>query len=244
MIIGFIGFGKVAKNIVHLIKSDNITFLTSTQNRSKDTIDNIMKSKVTVLNNFKDVAIQSDILISVNSPNQALSAAIEYGKYSKGIYLDLNNISPKMTFEISKHVDNFVDGAIIGKIDSKNPILYLAGKNLEKLDFLSEFLEIHKISENLGDASKLKLLRSLYTKSISAVLIESLEVASNLDLEDEFFDILSLTEGDDFKDKAISRITNTKMSKKRKVEELSQIIDYLENEDLTMVKASLEKINR
>ncbi|WP_299526604.1 NAD(P)-dependent oxidoreductase [uncultured Methanobrevibacter sp.] len=244
MKIGFIGFGKVAKNLVNLIKCDNITFLTSAQNRSKTTIENIENSEVMVLNTFKDVALNCDILISVNSPNQALNIAVKYGKYLNGIYLDLNNISPKTTFEISKYVDNLIDGAIIGKIDSSNPILYLSGKDLEKLDFLSDFLELHKISEKLGDASKLKLLRSMYTKSVSAILIESSQIAKNLDLEDEFFDSLTLTEGKDFKNRAISRINNTKNSKKRKAEELTQIIDYFEKEDLTMVKASLKKLNQ
>ena len=236
MKIGFIGFGKVARNLVRLINSENITFLTSTQNRSENTIKNMEESDVEILDTFKEVATLSDILISANSPNQALDVAVKYGKYSKGIYMDLNNISPKETLEINKHVNNFVDGAIIGKIDSANPILYLSGKNLESLDFLNDFLEIRKISENPGDASKLKLL--------TAVLIESSEVAKNLNLEEEFFDILSLTEGEDFKKSALSRINNTKNSKKRKAEELEQIIDYFENQDLTMVKASFKKLNR
>ena len=244
MKIGFIGFGKVARNLVRLINSENITFLTSTQNRSENTIKNMEESDVEILDTFKEVATLSDILISANSPNQALDVAVKYGKYSKGIYMDLNNISPKETLEINKHVNNFVDGAIIGKIDSANPILYLSGKNLESLDFLNDFLEIRKISENPGDASKLKLLRSMYTKSLSAVLIESSEVAKNLNLGEEFFDILSLTEGEDFKKSALSRINNTKNSKKRKAEELEQIIGYFENQDLTMVKASFKKLNR
>jgi Asp-tRNA(Asn)/Glu-tRNA(Gln) amidotransferase C subunit len=42
----------------------------------------------------------------------------------------------------------------------------------------------------------------------------------------------------------LSRINNTKNSKKRKAEELEQIIDYFENQDLTMVKASFKKLNR
>ena len=141
-------------------------------------------------------------------------------------------------------MDNFVDGAIIGKIDAPNPVLYLSGKNLEKLDFLDDFLEVHKISENPGDVSKLKLLRSMYTKSLSAVLMESFEIAENLDLKDEFFDILTLTEGNDFKKKALSRINNTKNAKKRKAEELEQIIGYFENQDLTMIKASFKKLSQ
>ncbi len=78
------------------------------------------------------------------------------------------------------------------------------------------FWKFEKISENPGDASKLKLLRSMYTKSLSAVLIESSEVAKNLNLEEEFFDILSLTEGEDFKKKALCQeLTIQKFQKKK-----------------------------
>lgn len=244
MKIGFIGFGKVARRLTQIINSKNITFLTSDENRSDNTIKNLEKANVRILNTFKEVARNSDILISANSPSSALDSAIKYGKYSKGMYLDLNNISPKTTLEITKHVNNFVDGAIIGKIDSENPILYLAGENLDELDFLNEFLEIHKISKNPGDVAKLKLLRSMYTKSLSAILIESHDVAKNLGLEDEFFDILTLTEGDNFKESSLSRINNTKNSKKRKVEELEEIVDYFENQDLTMVNATIKKLNQ
>ena len=83
MKIGFIGFGKVAKNLTGLIDSENITFLTSAQNRSENTIENMKKSDVEILDTFKEVAAFSDILISANSPSQALDIAAEYGKYSK-----------------------------------------------------------------------------------------------------------------------------------------------------------------
>ena len=49
MKIGFIGFGKVARNLVRLINSENITFLTSAQNRSENTIKNMEESDVEIL---------------------------------------------------------------------------------------------------------------------------------------------------------------------------------------------------
>ena len=240
MIIGFIGFGKVSRNLSRLIKSDDISFATSFEGRSpKDVSENIE-----VLDTFKEVAEKSDILISANSPKSALDVAKEYGKYTKGIYLDLNNISPDTTFEIANYASRFVDGAIIGKIDSDKPVLYISGKYADDLLFLDEFIKTRKISNKIGDAAILKMLRSTYTKTLSAVLIESSEIAKDNGLEKEFFEALSLTEGDEFKDKAISRITNTLNNSKRKSEELEEIIDYFDGEDLTMVKAALEKLNR
>lgn len=244
MIIGFIGFGKVAFNLYKLIKSDNIKFITSNENRSYQTIENIKKTDIDVLNTFKEVAIKSDILISATSPKNALIVAKNYGKYANGIYLDLNNISPDTTFEISNYVSNLVDGAIIGKIDSQNPILYISGSKAEKLLFLNKYIKIKLISTEIGDVSKLKLLRSIYTKTLSVLLIESVKIAENNNLADDFFDILMLTEGDGFKLKSKSRIRNTLNNSKRKSEELEEIIDYFSSEDLTMVKAALKKLNQ
>lgn len=244
MIIGFIGFGKVSQNLIESIDSKDIEFITSTEGRSSKTADKIQQSDVRILDSFKDVAIESDILVSANSPGNAIDVAKTYGKYADGIYLDLNNISPDTTFEINEHVHNLVDGAIIGKIDSAEPVLYLSGEKSDELLFLNDFIQTKKISDNIGDASILKLLRSTYTKTLSSLLIESSALARNHGLEDEFFEILSVTEGEDFTEKSKSRISNTLNSRKRKSEELEQIIDYFNDDDLVMVKAALEKLNR
>lgn len=244
MIIGFIGFGKVAQNLVRLIDCEDIQFITSDEDRSPETVEKIRKSNVEILDCFKEVAKKSDILISANSPENALKAAKEYGIYANGIYLDLNNISPNTTFEINQNVDNLVDGAIIGKIDSDKPILYISGEKASELLFLKDYIETKIISDKIGDASMLKMLRSTYTKSLSALLIEAGNLAKDNGLEDEFFEILELTEGDDFTSKSKSRIRNTLNSKKRKSEELKQIIDYFNDDELIMVTAALEKLSQ
>lgn len=206
MIIGFIGFGKVAQNIVKLINSNEIRFITSAENRSKKTLENIEKSGIEILDTFRQVALSSDILISAASPKSALAIAEKYAGITNGIYLDLNNISPTTTLKIRQYADKFVDGAIIGKIDSDNPFLYLSGENAGELLFLNDYIQTRVISDKAGDASKLKMLRSTYTKTLSALLIESYDIAKDNDLEDEFYEILTLTEGDDFKEKSQSRI--------------------------------------
>ena len=244
MIIGFIGFGKVSQNLVRIISSGDIDFVTSAENRSSETIDSIEKSNVEALDTFKEVALKSDILISATSPKNALDVARQYGKYAKGIYLDLNNISPDTILEISRSVENLVDGAIIGKIDSDSPVLYLSGEKASSLEFLNDFIQTKIISDKAGDASKLKLLRSSYTKALSALLLESDEIAKSNGLEDEFFDMLCLTEGDDFRQKALSRISNTINASKRKSEELEEIINYFDENELIMVKAASEKLSR
>lgn len=242
--VGFIGFGKVSQNLVRLMKSDNIRCITSKESRSKSTIENIDISDVEVLPTFKDVAEASDVLISANSPKNSLEVARKYGKYAKGIYLDLNNISPQTTFEIGEYASDLVDGAIIGKIDSENPTLYVSGGSAQKLLFLNEFIDVVVISDKIGDAAVLKLIRSCYTKTVTATLIECHEIAENHNLENEFFDVVSITEGNDFKDKSLSRISNTLNNPKRKQEELDEIINCFDDEKLIMVEAALKKLNQ
>ena len=244
MNIAFIGFGKVAYTLSRLIKSPDINFLTSTEKRSNDTIDLINKSNIEVYDSFREALENAEIIISAVTPSKAVEVADMYGPYCNGIYLDLNNISPDTSEKISNVVDNFVDGAIIGKIDSKNPTLFLSGENAHKLLFLNDFLNVNIISDNIGDASKLKLLRSTYTKSLSVLLIETYDLAKKLDLEDEFFDTLSITDGDDFKDKSLSRINNTLKSSKRKAEELEEILNYFNSDELDMVNAALNKLKQ
>lgn len=244
MKIGLIGFGKVSQNLMRLIQSDNMEFITSDEKRSSRTVENIKMANVEILDDFIEVARESDILISANSPANALEVAEKYGGYANGIYLDLNNVSPDTTLKISKHARNLVDGAIIGKIDSKNPLLYLSGEKSDELLFLNDHIETVKISDRIGDASILKMIRSSYTKSVSALLIESYGLAQKYGLDEEFFNTLNITEGNDFSEKSLSRIQNTLKSKKRKSEELNEIINYFEGEDLIMVKAALERLSR
>ena len=140
MIIGFIGFGKVSKTLFNLFDCEDIVCVTSSQQRSDRTVENIQNSGIEVSDSIREVAEASDILISAASPKSALNVAEKYGKYCSGIYLDLNNISPQTTLEINSHVDNLVDGAIIGKIDSQNPILYISGERADDLLFFNDFI--------------------------------------------------------------------------------------------------------
>ena len=244
MNIALIGFGKVSYNLFKLIDSQDINFSTSTEGRSQNTVDLINESNIEVFDSFREAVEKSDIVISAVTPSQALDVSRRYAQDFKGLYLDLNNVSPDTKSRINDVCENFVDGAVIGKIDSNNPTLFLSGINADKLLFLNDFLNVKIISGNVGDASKLKLLRSTYTKALSVLLIESYSLAQKLNLEDEFFDTLSLTEGDEFKDKSLSRISNTLNSSKRKAEELEEILNYFNDDDLKMIKTALEKLKQ
>ena len=230
MIIGFIGFGEVGSTLADKLIKSGISVKTSSKGRSSKTKELIAKKGLEDLSSYEELAKTSDILISSVSPSNAITIAKDYGKYSK-LFLDLNNISPKTTEEIAIILGNkFVDGAIIGRILSEKSIIYLSGPNANKIAILNNYgIKTQVISSNTGDASTLKSLRSIYTKGVSAILIETLKISEKLGLSDELIDTIAISECEDFKDHAESRIEGSIKHSKRKYEELEEIISYLKS---------------
>ena len=245
---GFIGFGEVSYTLSKLLLALDFEILSSIEGRSQKTIDLINSLDLTLLDSFKDVAKESDVLISANSPDIALDIAKNYGNLTNGFFLDFNNISPKTVFEIEDILsdDKFIDSAIIGRVNSDELNIYLSGSKAQflldkiKKEIGSKGIDINKmdfkinvklISDKIGDVSKLKMLRSSYTKGVSALLVESFELAEKLDLEEELWEILSLTENRDFESSSKSRIDSSKKASKRRYEELVEVLDFLDNVD-------------
>lgn len=245
---GFIGFGEVPYTLSKLLLALDFEVLSSIEGRSQKTIDLINSLDLTLLDSFNDVAKESDVLISANSPDIALDIAKNYGNLTNGFFLDFNNISPKTVLEIEEILSNdkFIDSAIIGRVNSDELNIYLSGskaqflldKIIKELDYKD--IDINKmdfkinvkiISDKIGDVSKLKMLRSSYTKGVSALLVESFELAEKLDLEEELWEILSLTENRDFESSSKSRIDSSKKASKRRYEELVEVLDFLDNVD-------------
>lgn len=239
MKIGFIGFGEVSYRLSKIFSDNGFDVLTSVEGRSiktKDFVNSI--DYIELLSTFEEVAKESDILISANSPHSALGIALRYGSLTNGVYLDFNNISPDTSKQIANFLgdNHFVDSVIMGKVKSKVLNIYLSGKLANKVEsFIMDNLDSDVdskintvvVSESIGDVSALKILRSSYTKGVSALLIETFESAKKLGLEEELWDILDLTENKPFREAATSRINNSYKSSKRKYEELEEVLEFL-----------------
>lgn len=257
MIVGFIGFGQVSSTLSNILSSNGVQTVTVVKGRSQKTNKLAVKSDVRIIDSYEALLLGSDIVISANSPANALNVADKYADYmGDGIYVDLNNISPNTTyymadlFEKPRKIvlkeessrlnffkkenkedirNNFVDGAIIGNVSNNPPLLMLSGVRADELAILNNYgLNVKVLSKNPGDVATLKILRSLYTKGVSAVLMEAFETAKEMDLEDQLFEILSVSEGEDFEKKSKSRLENTYANTKRKVEEMDEALEFLD----------------
>ncbi len=276
MIVGFIGFGQVSSTLSNILSSNGVQTVTVVKGRSQKTNKLAVKSDVRIIDSYEALLLGSDIVISANSPANALNVADKYADYmGDGIYVDLNNISPNTTyymadlFEKPRKIvlkeessrlnffkkenkedirNNFVDGAIIGNVSNNPPLLMLSGVRADELAILNNYgLNVKVLSKNPGDVATLKILRSLYTKGVSAVLMEAFETAKEMDLEDQLFEILSVSEGEDFEKKSKSRLDNTYANTKRKVEEMDEALEFLDevskDKKHFMTKATRDKFD-
>lgn len=236
MIVGFIGFGEVGSTLSKKLIQNNVDVITSTKGRSEKTKQLAIDSGVKIVNSYEEVAKLSDILISSSSPKTAVAIAKNYGVLCNGVFIDLNNISPQTTKKIATFLSennsncDFVDGAIIGKVSSNNSLMILSGKNLDKIAILNNYgLNIKIISQKIGDASTIKMLRSIYTKGVTAIALETFQAAENLNLSKELFEIIAVSEGENFQFQTKSRINSLATSKARKLQEMDEVLDFLKS---------------
>lgn len=258
MKVGFLGFGEVASTLSNTLTCCGAEVYTSLENRSIKTQTLAKESAVNVCKDNHALAELSDVLISSVVPVEAVNIAKEVGRYVNGIYVDVNNISPQTAVKALSYIDNgkTVDAAIMGGIKKEKVFIIASGDYANKFSLLNDYgLNITVLKQELGRAKALKMLRSYYTKGISALLFESLFTAHKLGMDDEFLRCLEITECPGFKESAISRIKNSTYHAQRKSQEMDEVYKFIkdnsqdgsgkgkftdENQHLVMVKATQE----
>lgn len=249
MKIGFLGFGEVASTISQALIKNGINVTTSVEGRSIKTQKLAKKTGVNLCHSYKEVAETSDIVISAVTPSSAVKVANEVGKHVKGIYVDINNISPKKAKKALSLIENgnTVDASIIGTIKKGiDANIIVSGPCASEFSKLNNFgMNIDVIGKQIGQASAIKILRSSFTKGITALLFETLYCAYKMDIDEVVLKYIAKTECEGFKDSAISRINSTAVHAKRRYEEMDEVISLIsENEDPKMCKATKDVFNK
>ena len=246
MKIGFLGFGEVASTLAAGLLSSGADVATCVEGRSLKTKELAKETEINLCKSNRELAESSDILISAVTPFQAVKVAQEVGKYSEGIYVDINNISPSRAKEALSYIKNgkTADASIIGSVRKKGmevPIL-VSGYCADQFAELNRYgMNINVIGDEIGQASAIKLLRSSFTKGISALLFETLYSAYKMGIDEEVLKYISETEGEGFKESAISRIISSAVHSRRRAEEMEEVVGLIsKSSDAQMSKATEE----
>ncbi len=255
MKVGFLGFGEVASTLSKWLTDGGVEVYTSIENRSIKTQTLTKKYAINICEDNTTLAELSDILISAVTPAEAVNIAKEVGRNTRGIYVDINNISPQTVNEALGYIENgkTVDAAILGGIKREGIKVQIiaSGSHVEQFRQLNQYgLNIKDIGPDIGKAKALKMLRSSYTKGVSALLLETLYSAHEMGLDEEFLKCLEITECPEFKKSALSRIKNSAYHARRKSQEMDEILKFMkdygllklinENDHPSMVKSTQE----
>ncbi|KKK39191.1 3-hydroxyisobutyrate dehydrogenase [Mesobacillus campisalis] len=263
MHLGFIGFGEAAFELASGLKLQGLDNMTG-----YDPLWNMPayreliairsnKAGVTLVQTSKEVLEQSDLVIVAVPADKALEVSKQLKPYmEKGkIYIDVSASSPdikkQMAAIIQQAGGRFVDGAMMGPLPvykHEVPILASGDGADTFIEMMQPFgMKISKVSDVPGEATAVKLIRSIYMKGIAGLYVELLEAAHEFNVESLVIDSLSETiNGRTFEETMNRLVTGTALHAVRRSVELGGTIAMLEsvNIDSSMSKAAKEKIER
>ncbi len=245
MKVGFLGFGEVASTLSDGLIRNGVDVYTCVEGRSSRTRDIADKVGVKRCKTNREVVEISEILISAVVPSKAVEVAKEVGEYFNGVYVDVNNISPPRVKEALGFIKKgkTVDAALIGSVKKGLDVKIIAsGSGAERFAKLNGYgMNIEVIGPEVGQASAIKMLRSAYTKGVSALLFETLLVAYKMGVDELLLECISETECPGFKESAMSRVISSAFHAERRAQEMMEVVKVVsEHTDPMMSRATSE----
>ncbi len=198
---GFIGFGEAAQHISHGLKKagagpiQTYDILFDAPGAAGDRLRaKAAEIGVTCRASAIEAVKGCDVVISAvtasSSSDAARSAAA--GLAAGQFYMDINSTSPaakRLNAEtVGRSGASFVEAAVMESVPPhghKVPML-LAGTAAPRLaEILGAFgMRVETVGEKIGDASSIKMFRSVIIKGMEALMLESLYAASEMGVTD------------------------------------------------------------
>jgi 3-hydroxyisobutyrate dehydrogenase-like beta-hydroxyacid dehydrogenase len=216
----------------------------------------VLHQNIRFAHNNIDAAKDADIILSVNlsSASEAIAKEVLPVMHADKIYADMNTSSPQKKIAVYEILKSsgvpYVDVAIMAPVPPKGiktPFL-ASGPGAKKMlaFFESLGLDFTFLSENVGDASTRKLLRSIVYKGVAAVICEAVEAGKAFGLEDYIREQIHTVIGGN--DSLIDRfIEGSYTHAERRIHEMEAVVQMLESKDIepfmsAAAKDNLEKI--
>jgi 3-hydroxyisobutyrate dehydrogenase-like beta-hydroxyacid dehydrogenase len=203
--IGFIGFGEAAQAFVGGWRDDGIDkevvaydLLFDDEQTSAAKLEECRALDVTPLTSATAVRNACDYIISAVTADQIVAAAESVGELGeRQRYLDINSAAPEKKKTAAAIVgDGYLDLAVLSPVYPKrhaSPILVCGPYAATEQDFLAAiFPDSEVVSERVGEASLVKMIRSVFVKGIEAVAAECALAAYKTGLADRVFPSLDI----------------------------------------------------
>ncbi len=212
--IGFLHPGAMGISLAATARNTGHKTYWASQQRSPDTRLRAQKQGLVEVQRIAELCRHCSVIVSVCPPHAALEVAEQVGTCSfKGLYVDVNAISPQHVKQIEQLLSNggidFVDGGIIGPPawSSQTTWLYLSGPSAGQVSgcFRGGPLEVEVIGSEIGKASALKMCFAANTKGTTALLCAIMAAAERMGVREELENQWSRN-GSDFARSTVNRI--------------------------------------
>jgi 3-hydroxyisobutyrate dehydrogenase-like beta-hydroxyacid dehydrogenase len=238
--IGFIGYGAVASTFARSMVAGEAKVyaydvLLEEQGGRETLARRAGESGVRLLP-LEDMVESVAYVLSTNAADVALSVAQQCAPLLRPgqVYVDLNSTSPQVKRQIGHALApsgaDFVEGAILDAVGAAgaNAQILLGGPHAARLAGILHGLGLHAsaFSEQIGPASTLKMLRSVFSKGVEALLLECLVAARRAGLQDELWEALTEAMGGSaFETQADNWVRTHASAYERRYHEMIQVED-------------------
>ncbi|MQG51232.1 MAG: NAD(P)-dependent oxidoreductase [SAR202 cluster bacterium] len=194
--VGIISPGDMGHAVGAQLINNNVNVITSLEGRSKRTKSLAKYAKIQDVGNLKNLVENSDLILSILVPSQAVPFAKTISETIKSLdksiyFADCNAIAPQTTQKMSEYFNGtsaiFIDGGIIGGPPSENyqPVFYTSGPDTTPLESLNgKGIKVNNIGSEIGQASAIKMCYAGMTKGTIALNISVLSTAKILGVYD------------------------------------------------------------
>lgn len=245
--LGLLGFGEAAVRLSRDFSAAGFTGIlaysrSGAKARPGDRLhQRAQDAGVKLVKTVGTLAKKSDVIIVLTPGKSALPALKKIRKYLRPehLYVDASSNSASNMEKAAAIVGNaakFVDASIMGPVDImgiKVPFV-ASGPNAAAFRDLMvpHGMVINVVGTSPGDASAMKLIRSVLMKGLAALLLETMEAARRRNILDEVIEDCSVTFNDIPFQKIIRRyIGGTAVHCERRIHEMKECLELLHSMD-------------
>ncbi|MBP2076912.1 NAD(P)-dependent oxidoreductase [Oceanobacillus polygoni] len=260
--LGFIGFGEAGFELAKGLTEEGVSGIVAfdpmlhDSTLSKQIKNRAEEAEVQIVDTPSEVLRKVDTVFVAVPAQYTLDVCdgVRSNLNEAHLYIDVSAARPDIKKKVDEIVTSmggqFVDAAMLGPLTVHgHKVLMLASGSgayrfKEGYDPLN--MNIKLVGEQAGDASAIKLLRSIYMKGTASLLVEVLEAARALRVEDEVIESLKETIESTPFDKTVDQlVTGTSIHSERRAFEIEGSVQLLENLglDAKMATVTKEKLN-
>ena len=230
--VGFIGFGEVGRTFAREMKSRGADVFYF------DLVTKETESWIVSLS-LPELIDRCDVIFSTASTHVAVEIAEEAVRHLMAgkIYADMNSTSGSVKNRIAQVIEpsgaDFIEGAILSAVGEtgSNASILVCGKRGEEFSGLMNrlgLINLKYFSPRIGEASQVKMIRSVFSKGIECLLLEMLIAGRRADVAEYLWnDIVDFMTKNSFERVAENWIRTHPVAFERRYHEMVQVVETL-----------------